>query len=269
VPELPEVETVARGLRQHLVGRTITSVEVYCEGSIATPCPEEFRARLLGQQVRAVDRRGKFIVIGLQDSDLLVHLRMTGQLLVAPADQVCSLRHVRVALTLGDLRLLFNDARKFGRMALVPSAVEWLAALGPEPFDEQVTASTLAARSRNRRLPIKSLLLDQRFVAGVGNIYADEVLHAACIAPGRLACSLSYAEFEALLAALRSELQRAIADRGTTLSDYRDADGQSGRHQQALRVYGREGQPCPRCGRPIVRIRLGGRSSYHCPHCQK
>lgn len=269
MPELPEVETVVRGLRQRITGRTITGVEVYWERAIATPCPSEFAAQLVGQRIRSVDRRGKFVVMGLEGADLLVHLRMTGQLLVVPAGQAHALRHVRVALALGDLLLIFNDARKFGRMALVPDARQWLAALGPEPLDPDFTAAALAARLQRRRLPIKSLLLDQRFLAGVGNIYADEVLHAACIAPTRPASSLSAAEAEALHAALQSELQRAIANRGTTLSDYRDAEGHSGAHQHTLRVYGREGKACPRCGGAIARMRLGGRSSYHCPRCQR
>lgn len=269
MPELPEVETVVRGLRERLVDRTITGVEVFWERCISTPGLDEFKARVNGQRIRAVNRRGKFVVIGLEGSDLLVHLRMTGQLLIKSVDEAHTLRHVRAILTLGDMRLLFNDARKFGRLALVPDAAEWLARLGPEPLDPRLDVAVLAERLRHRRLPIKALLLDQEFLAGVGNIYADETLHAACIAPQRPACTLSQGEVEALYAALRSELQQAIEDRGTTLSDYRDPDGQSGAHQRALHVYGREGEPCPRCGCSIMRTRLRGRSSYYCPGCQK
>lgn len=269
LPELPEVETVVRGLREPLVGRQVSGVQVYWPRTIAAPSPEEFAAQLVGRRIRAVARRGKFIVVHLERDDLLAHLRMTGQLLVVPAGEACSLRHLRVALELGELCLLFNDARKFGRMALVPSAAEWLAGLGPEPLDERFTAADLGARLRSRRMPIKSLLLDQSFLAGVGNIYADEVLYAAHIAPQRHAHTLSQAEAQALHAALRTELRRAIENRGTTLSDYRDAQGCEGGHQDALRVYGRAGLACHRCGGAIVRVRLGGRSSYHCPHCQQ
>lgn len=269
LPELPEVETVVRGLREHLAGRTITGVEVFWPRSIAAPAPDVLAAELPGRCVRAVDRRGKFIVLRLDRGDLLVHLRMTGQLLVMPGGQAHSLRHVRVAMSLGELRLLFNDSRKFGRIALVPNAAEWLSGLGPEPFDPRLTADALHERLRGRRLAIKALLLDQRWLAGVGNIYADEALHAAHIAPQRPACALTHAEAEALLASLRSKLEEAIEHRGTTLSDYRDADGQSGQHQRALRVYGRAGEACSCCGCTIARVRLNGRSSYYCPHCQQ
>lgn len=269
MPELPEVETVVRGLRERLVGRTITGVEVYWQRSITAPPVEEFVKQLRGCRVRAVGRRGKFIVIRLDGADLLVHLRMTGQMLVVPAGAPHGLRHVRVSLTMGDLQLLFNDARKFGHMALVPDAAACLAGLGPEPLDPRLTVEALHQRLQGRRLPVKAFLLDQKSLAGVGNIYADEVLHAAHIAPQRPAHTLSRAEATALLASLRSELRRAIEHRGTTLSDYRDPDGQSGEHQRSLRVYGREGEACPSCGCVIARVRLSGRSSYYCPRCQK
>lgn len=269
MPELPEVETVVRGLRQHIVGRTITSVEVYWPATVATPAPEEFQARLVGQRIRCVERRGKFIILRLEQGDLLVHLRMTGQLLVVPAGQAPDLGHLRVAIELDGLRLLFNDTRKFGRMYLVPDARQRLAALGPEPLNGELTTEVLRERLRRRRAPIKSILLDQRVLAGVGNIYADEALHAAGIAPQRPACSLSHAEIATLQRALRSVLERAIENRGTTLSDYRDAGGEAGEHQGALQVYGRAGEACLRCGCHIVRGRLSGRSAYHCPGCQR
>jgi formamidopyrimidine-DNA glycosylase len=269
VPELPEVETIVRGLRPLLTGQTITQVEVYWERTIATPSPAEFRARLPGQQIVDVYRRGKFIVLHLERDDLLVHLRMTGRLLIAPAGQPPEGRRLRVVLVLGRGRLLFEDARKFGRLYLVPDADLVLESLGPEPLGANFTEKALAACLSGRRRAVKSLLLDQRIVAGMGNVYADEALHAASIAPGRQACTLSATESAALWAAIRSELERGIGNRGTTLTDYRDPEGRPGRHREQLRVYGRAGQHCVRCGTRIERLRIGGRSSYHCPRCQR
>ena len=268
MPELPEVETVARDLRELLMGQSIGDVEVYWERSIATPSPGEFCARLRGRQILAVARRGKFIVLHLDRSDLLVHLGMTGQLLVEWADETLGRRHARVALHLDGKRLLFNDMRKFGRMYLVPDADVVLGDLGPEPLSSGFTSETLAACVRGRRGAIKSLLLNQAVIAGIGNIYADEALHAARIAPHRKACTLSQAEIAALHAAIRSELQRGIRNRGTTFSSYRDAKGQEGGNREHLRVYGRAGEACLRCGARIARSRIGGRSSFYCPRCQ-
>ena len=269
VPELPEVETVVRDLRQALVGQIVREVEIYWDGSVATPCPDEFRAGLRGQRVLDVQRRGKFIVVGLQRGHLLVHLRMTGQLLLTGAHETCQGRHLRIALTLDGKRLLFSDQRKFGRMYLVQDPAAVLAGLGPEPLEGGFTAERLARAAARRRVAIKSLLLDQRVLAGVGNIYADEALHAAGIAPQRQACTLDPAEVTRLHAAIRAELERAIGNRGTTLSDYRDANGQAGQHSAHLRVHGRAGEPCERCGCAVQRVRIGGRSSYYCPRCQR
>ncbi len=258
-----------RDLRQLLVGLTIQSAEVYWERSIATPSPEQFKAGLAGQRVRGVARRGKFVILRLEHGDLLVHLRMTGQLLAVPAGEGAGLRHLRVALTLDGRRLLFNDPRKFGRLYLVPAAETALAGLGPEPLGSDFTEERLATCLQGRRGAIKALLLDQRFLAGVGNIYADEALHAAGIAPQRQACSLSRSEIGALHRGIREELERGIRHRGTTISDYRDAEGRAGEHAEHLCVYGRAGRPCLRCGTAIVRQRIGGRSSFHCPRCQR
>ena len=269
MPELPEVETIVRDLRHSLVGQKITGVAIYWERTVDRPSPEEFRTRLVGQRILAVGRRGKFVVLHLEQGDLIVHLRMTGQLLVAPAEAAPEGRHLRVVLALDGRRLLYNDARKFGRMYLVDDAEEVLGELGPEPLEGGFTAERLAACLGRRRGAVKSLLLDQKVLAGIGNIYADEALHMAGIAPQRPACALSQDEIAALCRAIRGELERGIRNRGTTLSDYRDAAGREGEHRGYLRVYGRAGQPCLRCGGEIVRARVGGRSSYHCPACQR
>ncbi len=269
MPELPEVETVVRDLRRLLPGRTICAVDIYWAKAIATPGPGEFAARVCGQRITGVDRRGKFIVLHLERDELLVHLRMTGQLLLVPASEEPDLHHLRVALTVDGQRLLFNDARKFGRMYLVREADAVLGQLGPEPLEAGFTVERLAGCLRGRRGPIKSVLVNQKALAGIGNIYADEVLHAAGVAPQRPADSLSPAEIRALHAAIRGELERAIRNRGTTFRDYRDAQGRPGGYLEHLRVYGRGGERCQRCGDRIACVRIGGRSSYHCPRCQR
>lgn len=256
-------------LRPVLTGHTILGVEVHWEGAIAVPSPAEFRCLLPGQRIEGVERRGKFVVLRLSGYDLLIHLRMTGQLLVVAPGEHCGPRHLRVALALSGKRLLFNDTRKFGRMYLVRDRCQVLGSLGPEPLASDFTPERLGEQLGGRRVPIKSLLLNQRLLAGVGNIYADETLHIAGIAPQRQACTLNREEIIALHSGLREALQRAIHNRGTTLSDYRDAQGREGGHREHLRVYGRAGQPCLRCGAPIQRDRIGGRSSYYCAACQR
>lgn len=269
MPELPEVETVVRDLRQTVVGQTITGVHIYWERSIATPTAGEFRAELLGQRIEGADRRGKFIILHLTSGDLLIHLRMTGRLYVAAREGHTDQQHLRVALDLSDSRLLFVDMRKFGRLYRVPDAATVLRSLGVEPLDAEFTPEYLRRVLSRRRSPIKAALLDQRLVAGIGNIYADEALYSARLAPDRPASSLTAGEAEALQRAIQHELERAIQDRGTTFSDYRDGRGRAGEHRRHLHVYGRIGQPCRRCGAPIERMRIAGRGSYHCPCCQK
>jgi formamidopyrimidine-DNA glycosylase len=271
MPELPEVETVARGLQASLVGRTIAGVEVRWPRSVIPPDPTAFARRLMGQTVTSVGRRGKWLVIALSDGDtLLVHLRMTGQLVLeageGPDDQ-----HVRVLFLLEDGgRLRFSDMRKFGRLWLVDDPAAALGALGPEPLGDGFTAARLGEMLARRRGRIKSLLLDQRFLAGLGNIYADEALWQACIHPLRQADSLSPAEVRRLHRAIRSVLRAAISSGGTTLPDrtYRQTDGRSGEFASRLAVYGQEGQSCPRCGTPIERVMVNQRGTHFCPRCQ-
>jgi formamidopyrimidine-DNA glycosylase len=282
MPELPEVETVARGLRAALVGCSIAGVEIQWERSIvltesrssqdiAVPDPIAFARRLEGQTVADVGRRGKWIVIALDSSDtLLVHLRMTGQLLLdsgaCPDD-----RHTRVLFLLDDGQWLrFSDTRKFGRMVLTANPDDVLGNLGPEPLADDFTAAGLEELLAQRRGRIKPLLLDQRFLAGLGNIYASEALWRASVHPLRRADSLSPAEVERLHEGIRSVLRAAIAEGGTTLADaaYQQANGKPGEFSNQLAVYGREGEPCPRCSAAIERIKVGQRSTYLCPRCQ-
>lgn len=271
MPELPEVETVVRGLRAHLVGHTVTGVTVHWSGSIAAPDPAIFAQRLTDKTVVGVNRRGKWIVIDLGDGQsLLVHLRMTGQLLLEPAECPTD-EYARVVLRLDSgKRLRFSDMRKFGRLILTPDPGNVLGDLGPEPLADDFTAQRFGRMLAQRRGRIKSLLLDQRFLVGLGNIYVNEALWRAHIHPLRPANSLSAEEVEKLHRAIRSVLREAIEEGGTTLENgnFRQADGEAGEFASQLSIYGREEEPCACCGASIERIKVGQRSTYFCPRCQ-
>lgn len=270
MPELPEVETVARGLRASLTGRTIIGVQVYWARSIVPPDPSAFARRLAGQTVTDVERRGKWVVITLRGGDtLLVHLRMSGRLILSgePFDH----RHLRVLCSLNDGgQLCFFDQRKFGRLVLTSDPQKMLGDLGPEPLEDDFTAERLGEMLRRRRGRIKPLLLNQRFLAGLGNIYADEALWRAGIHPLRQADTLTPVEVQRLHQGIGTVLQAAIDGGGTTLPDagYQQADGRSGEFAGQLAVYGRAGQPCPRCRADIERIRVNQRGTHFCPCCQ-
>jgi formamidopyrimidine-DNA glycosylase len=271
MPELPEVETVARGLRMSLVGATIVGAEVRWTRSVIPSDPPAFARRLVGQTVTDVGRRGKWVVIGLVGgSALLVHLRMTGRLLLE-SEAGLDDRHLRVLLFLDDgRRLRFFDQRKFGRLVLTSEPQEVLGELGPEPLAEEFTPEQFLELLGRRRGRIKPLLLNQRFLAGLGNIYADEALWRAGIHPLRPADTLTPGDVRRLHRAIRSVLRAAIASGGTTLPDrtYQQVDGRSGEFAGRLAVYGRADQPCPRCGVAIERITVGQRGTHLCPHCQ-
>ncbi|MFN2220762.1 MAG: bifunctional DNA-formamidopyrimidine glycosylase/DNA-(apurinic or apyrimidinic site) lyase [Anaerolineae bacterium] len=270
MPELPEVETVTRSLREHLDGRTIAGATVTWRRTVARPAVEEFVNQVIGRRIRSVGRRGKYVVIELERGCLLVHLKMSGQLQVVPAGEPLD-GHVRVILDLDDgQQLRFRDTRKFGRIYLVKDPQEVTGSLGPEPLDKEFTLADFRRLLARRTGRLKPLLLNQHFLAGLGNIYADEALFVAKLHPLRKADSLAPDEQARLYDAIRSVLGGAVAARGTTLSDggYADASGQPGSYQERLAVYGRSGQPCLRCGTPVERIVLGGRSAHYCPNCQ-
>jgi formamidopyrimidine-DNA glycosylase len=271
MPELPEVETVVSELRDALIGRTITAVTVRWARTVAMPDPTTFAAALCGRSIGGVTRRGKWVALSLEPAGiLLIHLRMSGRLLLEAADGPEE-SHTRVVLGLDNgQRLRFSDPRKFGRMALVDQPECLLGGLGPEPLAEDFTAERLAQMLGTRRTRIKPLLLDQRFLAGLGNIYTDEALWQAGIHPLRPANSLSAAEVACLHQAIRQVLTAAVAARGTTLEDtrYVGPNGVPGEFAARLAVYGHAGQPCPRCGTPITRCVVGGRGTYICPQCQ-
>ncbi len=276
MPELPEVETVRRTLEPHLTGKCIESFDLLWPRTLADLEPEEFRRRVLGRKIVGVGRRAKLVVLQLDSGDwITIHLRMTGELLYhapgSPPRDPERDRYLRAAFGLSrGAGLLFYDTRKFGRITLCPAELidELDTSLGIEPLDEGFTTVELARVLRRRRR-LKSLLLDQRMIAGLGNIYADEALFAARLNPLRPADSLTDAEVAALRDAVVNILSAAVAGRGTTLRDYRSGLGEPGTNQHRLNVYGRPaGSPCVRCGAPIERIIVDQRSTTYCPSCQ-
>ncbi len=274
MPELPEVETVVRELRAAgLVGRRLLGGVVRHAPLVAPLAPGPFLARLQGRRVRSLARRGKYIVLRLTGGrTLLVHLRMTGQLRLG-APEPSRDPHEHLWLRLDDGReLRYRDTRKFGRWLLTTTPAMVLGRLGPEPLARDLTGRAFAARLAARPRRLKALLLDASFVAGIGNIYADESLWLARLHPRRLAATLSAAEAGRLLSAIRTVLRRAIRNAGTSLgsgrANFKRPNGGHGRHREALRVYGRAGAPCRRCGTPIQRLVVVQRGTHVCPRCQ-
>src|SRR5205823_981026 len=281
MPELPEVETVARGLRQAILGRRILSVTLGKTDFIDDPAALE--QHLPGRQIDAVERYGKFMLLRLSavneetraatngdaaPASLLVHLGMTGQIAPSPAGQPLE-KHTHVCMLLDDGReLRYTDARRFGRIAYLTKALlaEELSGFGADPLE--VSKEEFANRICGRRTRIKALLLDQSLLRGVGNIYADESLWKAKIHPARLGAKLSRKQAEKLRRALQDILQKAIVLRGSSISDFLDAEGEPGEYQRHLRAYGREAKGCYGCKTPIRRAIVAGRSSYFCPRCQ-
>jgi formamidopyrimidine-DNA glycosylase len=275
VPELPEVETIRRQLADRVAGRTIVDAQVLDPLWSAPVAPEEIEAHLRGAEFERLRRRGKYLIADL-DSDraLVMHLRMTGNLLwVAEGDDEPGRPYLRVRLVLDDgNRLLFADQRRFGTGVVIDgeeALAEYLAErLGPEPLEPEFTPEVLRAAARNRIAPIMAFLLDQRRVAGIGNIYADESLFRAQIHPLKRAGSLRRDEFARLHAAILETLEKGIARQGSSIDNYRDSNGNRGSMQDEFLVYGREGEPCRRCGEPITKLVTAGRGTYVCRNCQ-
>ena len=270
MPELPEVETIVRELRPHLGGREIIGAHVDWPRTIAQPAEDipSFCAGVRGRWIITLTRRGKFIELSLDDGQsLLVHLRMSGRLLLSPVGLP---RHIRATFDLSEHeRLYFDDQRKFGRIWLVRDAHSILGALGPEPLSATFTPAVLADRLGSRRGMLKPLLLNQQFIAGLGNIYADEALFVAGLHPQRAADSLSADEAARLHKAIQSVLREAIEHHGTTFDGiFVRPQGEEGQQQEGLSVYQQTGLPCLRCGTPIERIVVGGRGTHFCPQCQ-
>ncbi len=277
MPELPEVETIARSLRPQLVGMTILDADVFWPRTVAAPSVRRFKQAIRGQVVREVGRRAKFLRLVLTDYELLIHLRMSGDIVLKPGIVVPA-KHDRLILTLRaprtrpqpprarrDYSLAFNDTRKFGRVWLTANPEEITGRLGPEPLSDDFTPQWLSEALRNRHRQLKPLLLDQTFLAGLGNIYTDEALHRAKLHPLALSDSISAKKAGRLHAAIRLTLEEGIRRNGASFDwVYRGGD-----FQNYFRVYDREGKPCPVCGTPIRRLVVGQRSTHICPHCQK
>jgi formamidopyrimidine-DNA glycosylase len=271
VPELPEVETIARGLANAVTGKTIARVRVSM-AKIAVPPPGISFARALhGERIDGVGRRGKFVVIRLGSGRrLTVHLRMTGRLIVQAPGVAEPPPYTHIQLGFADgWRLCFADVRQFGRMRLLGADEAWDADGGVEPLSQDFTCEAFVSMLDGRRTPIKTFLLDQKHISGVGNIYACEALWEAGIRPNRPAQKVTRPARRRLHGAIRDVLLRSIEARGTSVDDYVDAEGLKGGFQNQLSVYGRLGEPCNRCGKPIVRTVLGQRGTWWCRGCQK
>ncbi|WP_372612877.1 bifunctional DNA-formamidopyrimidine glycosylase/DNA-(apurinic or apyrimidinic site) lyase [Aquicoccus sp.] len=283
MPELPEVETVRRGLAPSMEGQVITHAQVN-RPDLRWPFPPDFAARLTGRRVERLRRRSKYILADLDGGDsLLIHLGMSGRMTVSgdPLGQFVHThpareKHDHVILDMANgARITFNDARRFGAMDLLPTdradAHPLLARLGPEPLGNAFNEAYLVAALRGRNTPVKSALLDQRIIAGLGNIYVCEALYRAHIAPTRRAGRISAARVAALVPVIRTVLQEAIEAGGSSLRDFRRTSGELGYFQHRFDVYDRAGQPCrtPGCTATIRRTVQSGRSSFHCPQCQR
>lgn len=282
MPELPEVETIARSLRQPadlpfinstdlkqrpgVVTRVVSDVEINWNRSIATPDPAAFANGLQGRKIVNVSRRAKYLVFELDTNWLLIHLRMSGDIRVEPRSSSLNLTHDRVILNFQDeARLVFNDTRKFGRLWLLEDPQQVLAKLGPEPLSSDLTPERFFQSLQNRNRAIKPLLLDQAFIAGLGNIYTDEALHLAGIHPLQKAASINQQKAQALLQAIKAVLQEGVRRNGASI----DWVYRGGEFQNYFNVYQRSGEACPDCGTKIERIIVAQRGTHFCPNCQK
>jgi formamidopyrimidine-DNA glycosylase len=264
MPELPEVETIVRLLRPTLIGKTILSAEVLWDRTLVTPSPAEFMQRLQGQKIETVFRRAKFFCLQLTSTCLLIHLRMSGDLLVVIGGYQAA-KHDRLILKLSeDTTLVFSDPRKFGRVWLEADPSEIFSSLGPEPLSDEFTPAWLFGALHNQHRLLKPLLLDQSFLSGLGNIYTDEALHLAHLHPLVHSDAVTANEAEILWMAIREVLEEGIRHNGASI----DWVYRGGEFQNHFRVYGRAGQPCPICGTKIERIVVGERSTHFCPQCQ-
>jgi|KBSSwiStaDraftv2_1062776.scaffolds.fasta_scaffold95684_3 formamidopyrimidine-DNA glycosylase len=283
MPELPEVETIARKLKPHLLGKIITEADVRWARTLAFPNPRKFKSQIKGQEIKDVTRRAKFFIMQLSDYSLLIHLRMSGDLLIKDS-KIKPEKHDRLILKLQSAKssapedpsnlvhaaalwrasLVFNDTRKFGRVWLVSDAAEVLGRLGPEPFSKKFTPKWLHTALHSKHRQIKPLLLDQTFLAGLGNIYTDESLNVAKVHPLMISDAVTVKQAEALHNAIRNVLKEGIRRNGASF----DWVYRGGEFQNYFRVYDRAGKPCPTCGTNIERILVGQRSTHFCPNCQ-
>ena len=273
MPELPEVETVRQSLRLKVRNRIISSVEIYYDGIIEYPSVKEFCTNIKGQRINDIDRYGKWLIFVLDDYYLLSHLRMEGKYFIKnKTDELNKHEHVVFILDNG-MELRYMDVRKFGKMHLISKdkidVVGPLVDLGLDPWDKKLNVNYLRDKYSKKRLPIKSVLLDQSIIVGIGNIYADEILFLSGINPMKKAMDLSDKEMDSIIKNTRNELEGAIKKGGTTIRSYSSVDGVHGLFQQELNVHTKEGKKCPKCGSIILKTKVGGRGTYYCDKCQK
>ena len=274
MPEMPEVEIIRRYLNQHLTGRQIMNLSILLPRQIKWPTPEGYRSMAIGRTIQAVERRGKYLLIELDNgNELVFHLRMTGRLVYEP-DGNSHDHYARLLFSLDDGSLLvYGDTRTLGAAYALAAGERWrlhgLSEMGPEPLSEGFTAAYLAQAVQRRRTPVKTLLLNQHVIGGIGNIYADEALFLAGIHPLQPASTLSGEACQHLCVAVNQVIAAGIEDGGTTFRDYQNGEGKKGHHQEHLQVYSRKGEPCRCCGTHIEKITVGGRGTHFCPHCQE
>lgn len=269
MPELPEVETIKNELMPHVVGRRITDVAIFWDGIVRQPSVKEFRSRLIGQEISGLNRRGKYLLFELKSGEvLIVHLRMSGSLLLNPTSVELD-KYIRAIFHLDNkAKLYFRDPRKFGKMWLVKDVSPVVGKIGPEPLEAGFTPQILAKLLHNRTAPIKALLCDQTLIAGVGNMYADEALFDAGIHPLRKGKSLSADEIKRLHHAIQKVLLAGIGKKGASIINYYRPSGELGTAHFEFKVAHRRGENCPVCGNPIQRLPIRNRGSYFCPKCQ-
>jgi formamidopyrimidine-DNA glycosylase len=271
MPELPEVETTRRGIAPHVEGKRVKAVLVR-DSRLRWPIPATLAAELPGQKIESIERRAKYLLLRTKSGTLLAHLGMSGSFrIVTPAEPVRKHDHVDIVLA-DDKVLRFHDPRRFGCLLWVTDDVNehpLLAGLGPEPLSHELTAEYLFKRSRKRSAPVKSFIMDQRIVVGVGNIYANEALFEAGISPRKKSGTVTRAQFEALVTEIKTVLTRSIKSGGTTLRDFVGGDGKPGYFIQQLKVYGRGGEACVTCRSKLREFRQGQRATVYCPKCQR
>lgn len=271
MPELPEVETVKNGLKNKVLNKKITDCKVLYHGIIAYPDKEDFIKKIINQTINDIKRRGKFLIFELDDYNLISHLRMEGKYFIKEPGETLN-KHDHVIFTLNNNEeLRYNDTRKFGKMHLVKKDEldkSPISKLGLEPWDELLTSKYLKEKL-NKKKAIKTLLLDQSIIVGIGNIYADEILFLSKLNPETLGCNLTNKKLTDIIENTKITLEKAINAGGTTIHSYTAVDGITGRFQQELLVHSRKSEPCPSCKTEILKIVVNGRGTYYCPKCQK
>ena len=273
MPEKPEVMTVVKSLTPLIKDKTITDCNVYWNNIIAYPTVNEFKRKIIGEKIKNITTRGKFIVIELQKQSLLVHLRMEGKFMFRKKGEALG-KHEHVELILDDqISFRFHDVRKFGKMYLFNKDevynVKPLKDLGKEYYDDSLTKDYLYERLSKIKLPIKTSLLDQSIICGIGNIYDDEILFMSGISPNRKSCDVTYEECQKIIDNTKKVLTHAVELGGTTIKSFTSSEGVHGLFQNELLVHSRENKPCPNCGNLIIKTRIGGRGTYYCSKCQK